>query len=64
MKWFLKGNRVEGLNRVSAFIFEHARKWLGALHPIFSQLHRLLTSYYANHPQHYQVALKQAHEAL
>ena len=64
MKWFLKTNRVEGINRVSAFIFEHARKWLGALHPLFAQLNRLLASYYSNHPQHFQVALKHTNESL
>ncbi len=60
MKWYLKMNRINQINHVSSFMFTHVRKWLGAVHPLFAQLNRLLSSYYSNFVQHFQLALKHA----
>jgi hypothetical protein len=42
IKWYLKARRLDHIQKPVKFIQENAAKWLGAVHPIYSQLNRLL----------------------
>ena len=64
IKWYLKMNRLERLQRPASFIFESGRRWLGEVHPLFTQVSRIIASYFSDHPQHFNLAVKYAQESL
>jgi hypothetical protein len=64
IKWSLKSNRLDRLQHPAAFIIEHGRKWLGEVHPLFTQVSRLIASYFSDHLQHFDIAIKYAQDSL
>ena len=66
IKWYLKSNRLDRLQHPAAFISEHGHKWLGEVHPLFTQVSRLIASYFADHlgVGNFELALSYAQDAL
>jgi hypothetical protein len=64
IKWYLKSNRHDLLQHPASFVYEHGRKWLGEIHPLFTQVSRLIASYFSDNSQQFQLALKYAQDAL
>ena len=64
IKWYLKSNRHDMLQHPASFVYEHGRKWLGEIHPLFTQVSRLIASYFSDNSQQFQLALKYAQDAL
>lgn len=52
------------MSKPATFMGEHAKRWLGDIHPIFTQLNRLLAEYYSEHQYYYAKALKHAKVSL
>lgn len=64
VKWYLKTNRLDRLQHPANFVFEHGRKWLGDVHPLFTQVSRIIASYFSDHLEHFNLALKYAQDSL
>ena len=64
IKWYLKLNRLDRLQHPAAFIHDHGRRWLGEIHPMYTQVNRLIASYFADQLQHFDIAIKYAQDAL
>jgi tetratricopeptide (TPR) repeat protein len=60
----LKSNKSDKINRAASYIEEHARKWLGDTHPLFTQLNRMLAEYFSEMQIYYSKALKYATSSL
>jgi hypothetical protein len=48
VKWYLKQGKVDNIEQPLNFIFAHASKWLGEIHPIFVQINRILASFFSD----------------
>jgi tetratricopeptide (TPR) repeat protein len=64
IKWYLKANKQDSINKPASFILEHAKRWLGDVHPLFVQLNRILAEYFSEHQFFYSKALKYANSSL
>lgn len=64
IKWFLKSNKSDRITKAASFIEDHARRWLGDVHPLFTQLNRMLAEYFSEMQIYYSKALKYATTSL
>lgn len=64
IKWYLKSNKSDKIGKAANFIEEHARRWLGDFHPLFTQLNRMLAEYFSESQIYYSKALKHATASL
>jgi hypothetical protein len=64
IKWYLKSNRVDNINRPLKFILEHLNKWLGDTHPLFTQINRALATFFSDNQFYYTKALNFANASL
>jgi hypothetical protein len=64
IKWYLKNNKSDKISKAASYIEEHARKWLGDTHPLFTQLNRMLAEYFSEMQIYYSKALKYATASL
>jgi hypothetical protein len=46
IKWHLMANNHEKIDKPITFLEEHAKKWLGPIHPLFTHLYRILAEYF------------------
>lgn len=60
----MKMNRLDRLQQPATFIFENGKKWLGEVHPLYSQVSRIIASYFSDHLQHFNYALRYAQDSL
>jgi hypothetical protein len=64
IRWYLKAEKHENINKIANFIQDHVKRWFGDVHPLYTHLNRLLAEEYSELDLQYAKALKYANASL